>query len=282
MGIIYFNGIPSTDVGLVVEHYPNYQYAEKEYESITVPGRNGTIYRWNGNYKNVSQPYDLAFGAQVGDDGRFFQMADDVVDWLHPFSREQSVEDAGKPYSGDDYFKLSDSYNPDVYRLAVYKEAGNIKNLLNSAGRITVKFDCKPQRFLVLGDVPIVAPWRNTTMSMQVINNTNYTAKPIIILSEVSGHDFSRCPIVFTINGERYTFNNLPESGNLTINCEDEEIYNDGQFYNSYMESSNLTFPSFPPQSAVTVSWENAPGDYDVTDVNPNATVTIIPKWWTI
>lgn len=277
MGIIYFNGIPSTDVGLVVEHYPNYQYAEKEYEEQSVPGRNGKIFHWNGNYKNVSQSYDLAFGAQIGDDGRFFQMADNVVDWLHPFSKEQTVEDAGKPYSGDDYFRLSDSYNPDVYRLAVYKESGNIKNLLNSAGRITAKFDCKPQRFLVSGDEPIVCDFDSEENVVVLEHPTNYTSKPIIKISGVhQAFDLN-------VDGVYFRITEMPTSGNLTINCEDEEIYNDGTFYNNVMISSNGYFPELKAiynNNHNTISWGFVP--QNPSGIDEGATITIIPKWWTI
>ena len=41
MGVITFNGITSSSVGVEVETFPNYVAPQKDYEVIHIPGRNG-------------------------------------------------------------------------------------------------------------------------------------------------------------------------------------------------------------------------------------------------
>lgn len=240
MGIIYFNGIPSTDANIVVEHYPNYQYAEKDYETQNVVGRNGTLYHWNGNYKNVRQPYDIAFGAQPGDDDRFQEMASNVVEWLH---------------GTEGYVRLSDSYSPDWYRLAVYKESGNLKNLLNSAGRATINFDCKPQRFLVVGDTPV--EFESTDV---ITNPTNQKAKPIITV-------YGTGDGVLHVGSYQVTLSGI--NGWLTIDSEAEESYKDSEFQNE----KTIMPGGFPIL---------LPGDNGISFSGNITRVEIIPKWWKV
>lgn len=102
-----------------------------------IPGRNGDVYIDKGSYQNTTRSYDIA----VGDSDRsFISMANMVSEWLH---------------SASGYSRLEDSYEPEYYRMAVYKEENNIQNILDHAGRTTIQFDCKPQRFLKLGDIEI-------------------------------------------------------------------------------------------------------------------------------
>lgn len=171
MGVILFNGKSSLDYRIQVEHPPVYVYPEKDYTTLHVLGRNGDLIVDNGSYQNVSQPYDIAFDAP-GE--KYAEYASGVLNWLH---------------SGSGYCRLEDSYDTEIYRMAYYKESGQLENLFNGAGRTTINFICKPQRFLKSGELEQLirgtfagdgAGGRNFTFSF--LNITSFEAKPKIVL----------------------------------------------------------------------------------------------------
>lgn len=165
MGIINFNGRSSLQYGIQVEHYPDYDVAEHEYEIIEVPGRNGDVIIDKGSFKNVDRTYELATGSTSKDS--FIFLMKQFVNWLH---------------SASGYARLEDDYEPEYYRLAVFKESINITNLYNQAGRASVTFSCKPQRFLKSGDITHTfnRPNQTTFINRTIFNPTEFPSKPIL------------------------------------------------------------------------------------------------------
>lgn len=159
MGIIIFNGRSSKDYHIQVEHPPGYDFPERDYETVHVPGRNGDLIIDNGSYKNVDRKYEISVGSM---DRLFPSMARDISAWLH---------------SGAAYSRLEDSYEPEYYRMAAYVEEGNIENLLFHGARVEITFNCKPQRFLKTGDK------KKKIKNLEVIKNpTFYDALPIVLV----------------------------------------------------------------------------------------------------
>lgn len=138
MGVVMFNGVSSQDLHIQVEHPPEYEYPEKDYTLIHIPGRNGDLVIDNKSYKNVERRYQIAIGVPGLS---YSMMASHISDWLH---------------SGKGYCRLEDSYDPEHYRMAMYNEQNNIENIFQQAGRAEITFNCKPQRFLKSGDRKIV------------------------------------------------------------------------------------------------------------------------------
>mgnify|MGYP007022361909 CR=1 FL=1 len=138
MGIVIFNGVSSTDLHTLVQHPPEYAFPEKDCETTHVPGRNGDIIIDTGTWKNVNRTYNLAIDArQVS----YTEVASRLVQWLH---------------SASTYARLEDSYEPDFYRMAIYKDQGSISNIFSKAGTIDVTFNCKPQRYFKSGEEPTI------------------------------------------------------------------------------------------------------------------------------
>lgn len=161
---IWWNGISSDDVGVVVEHYPAIYLPERKTNFYTVGGRSGDVVRQKCEWRNYTQAYDIYFK----DDTKHLQdAAHRVAEWL---------------YSGQGYCKLEDSYELGVYREAVFLGGFEIENTLNRFGRVTIEFNCKPYKYLVTGD-----RW---------IDLTNATEEnPVLINSGV--HKYIPChPIV--------------------------------------------------------------------------------------
>ena len=157
MGLIVFNGISSRDVGIEVETFPTYDVPEKEFEVIHVPGRNGDVVIDSKTYKNRNRNYKVSIAAQ---DLSYSQKMRRVSEWLH---------------SAPGYVRLEDSYEPDFYSMAYYKDPVNIENIFNEAGRGDITFICKPQKFLKSGEIAI--PF---SAAGAINNSTNEFALPLI------------------------------------------------------------------------------------------------------
>lgn len=136
MGVIIFNGRSSTEFGIEVEHLPDYDTPERDYDIIHVPGRNGDLVIDTGSFKNTSRKYQISVATR-GE--AFYEKIKPIVEWLH---------------SSSGYARLEDTYEPDYYRLAYYRESNTIDNLFDDAGRATITFTCKPQRYLKSGELP--------------------------------------------------------------------------------------------------------------------------------
>lgn len=239
MGFIIFNGISSQDYHIQVEHPPGYDTPERDYEIVHVPGRNGDIIIDKGSYQNKDRSYEIA----IGSEDRFFpEMANDIAEWLH---------------SATGYARLEDSYEPEYYRLAVYKEETEIENILFHAGRATVKFNCKPQRFLKSGDKTI-----NFTSAGILKNPTRQIACPIIA---VYGSDSG------TLNIGGYIVNISNIRGSIIINSEIQDAYDGSPVTN---RNGDVALSNgFPKLNK---------GETNVSFSGGITSVEVIPKWWTL
>ena len=238
MGVIIFNGIPSTDYHIQVEHPPGYETPAKDYDITHVPGRNGDVYIDKGSYKNVSRSYEIAVGSDKMD---FTRLANGLSEWLH---------------SASGYARLEDSYEPDYYRLAVYEEGVAIENILRCAGRVTVSFNCKPQRFLKLGDEPV-----KFTRKGYLYNPTGFMSLPII---NVSGHGAG------ILGVGKYKVSIALISNSITIDSETQDAYSGTMNRNPHISLVSGNFPKLEP------------GNNEISFSGGITSVEVIPKWWTL
>jgi len=244
MGLVVYNGVSSEEMGIVVEHPPKYSFPQRDYEVTHVPGRNGDVIFDTGSYQNVTREYEIAIGDESKD---FTPQANLISEWLH---------------SSRGYARLEDSYEPEYYRLAMFQDAGDIENLLQHAGRITVAFNCKPQRFLKAGDVTITF---NNSGSM-LINPTKFPSRPII---KVYGSGSGEIGILNNTIGKTYM---------VQFSEIDEYTVVDSDIMDAYKGTANknstITLSSgFPvlDKELNTISWSG-----DITKVE------VITKWWTL
>lgn len=174
MGVITFNGITSTSVGVQVAHPPKFVYPEKDSEAVHVPGRNGDIIIDKDSYKNVPREYELTVYDQAHPDWTYHERMTKLSNWLH---------------SARGYAKLSDTYDAGYFRKARYVEqAEEFENFIEQGGTGTITFDCRPERFLDSGEETVVkekASSGTTTLTLQ--NPTQYYSKPYIKLYGTTG-----------------------------------------------------------------------------------------------
>ena len=237
MGVIFFNGVSSEELGIVVEHPPNYEIAKRRYETIQVPGRNSDIIIDNNCFDNVDRTYDIAIGQEGGD---FTVFASRMADWLS---------------SGSGYCRLEDTYEPDYYKMAVMSDPGEIINILQQAGRTTVTFNRRPERFLKMGE-RFVDVYDGSILT----NPTKYVAKPIIELSG-SGNGS------LTVGQRTIEIRNVVDG--FIIDSELQEAYSDGINQNGNVIATD----GLPILDA---------GENVISYSGGIKSVKISPRWWTI
>ncbi len=239
MGVIIFNGVSSLDCHVQVEHPPGYETPERDYEVTHVPGRNGDILMDKGSFKNVTRTYQIAV---CGSAESFAGMANQVSEWLH------SV--AG-------YARLEDSYEPEYYRIAMYEGSVEIENLFAKAGRASISFNCKPQRFLKSGEQTVRFVGKG-----KIFNPTRFMALPVITVKG-SGRG------ILNVGGFTVSISDIAAS--ITINCDIQDVYSGTQNRNSAVTfMTNRVFPKL------------SPGDNEISYSGGITSVEVIPNWWTL
>lgn len=228
-----FNGISSSGFDIRVSKYPDYSIPQRVVTRISVPGRNGDLIQDTGAYSNFTKSYELYFNAKR--DG-FHSTARAVANWLCGVSG---------------YARLEDTYDADVYLMARVENPEMLANWMNYMGRTTVTFDCKPQRFLKVGEQEI------PLTSGEDINNAWMPCYPIFNL---------RGSGTLTVNGNSIAIsNNLNKT--ITIDCETQNAYTGTENRNSDISVSG----EFP---------------FLISGINEvtfnNASCTMIPRWWTL
>lgn len=191
--MIYWAGVSSDDVRVIVEHYPNRIIPARKLETVSVPGRNGDLVFTEEAYQNYVQPYDIYVSAE---EPRLPLVARGVAAWL------QGVRG---------YQQLEDGYEPDVYRLAYFSGPLDLANILNRFGRATISFNCKPQRFLKTGE-------RSVRMEQadRLRNETPFAALPLLrIYGSGVGSLF--------VGGYAVTFSDI--SGYVDLDCDTQNAY---------------------------------------------------------
>lgn len=241
MGTIFWNGVPSSSVSVVVEEPPNYRAAKRDYETTHIPGRSGDLLVDKDSYRNVTRSYKIAFGSLQKNHS---EMAAAVSEWLN---------------SANGYARLEDTYEPEYYRMAFYKDDTDITNILNHLGRVTISFDCMPQRFLKSGERAITF----TDKSFVLRNPTSFTSAPIItVVGKQSG--------TITVNGLQLLVRSIDDP--VTIDCELWEVYSQGISHNAFV--------SWPNNERVFPKLKPGLNEFKLSEAITKVEVT--PRWWVL
>ena len=238
MGEIIYNGRSSRDFGIEVETFPSYTTPKRNMEKIHIPGRNGDLSIDGGSWENGTRSYIVAIGSYERD---YYEMGNKLSEWLN---------------SSTTYARLEDSYEPDVYRLAIYANEMSFSNIYNHGGEAELAFDCKPQRFLKVGERPISF----TKSSNNIQNPTGFAALPLFTVYGTGSGEL----VVGTC---RVTISDI--GGHITIDSDLQDAYHDLTNRNSMIKVPN-GFPVFGP-GITTIGFSGG-----VTNVE------VIPRWFTL
>lgn len=233
MGNVKFGGISTRDLDLVIQSPPAYNFPEKDVEIQHVPGRNGDIVIDKNCYKNVDRSYSVAAVFKSGTD--FISNSEKIIQWLT---------------SKSGYQRLEDSYDPDVYRLAEFKNDGSLVNYYDEATAINITFNCKPQRYLKIGENPI----KYDGNEIVIHNPTLMPSLPEIELSNFTVDDTH--VLMLTIEDYKDDIQSIvtisvpSEYDSMIIDSENQVVYNkDGNNIinlGEYVNFNGLDFPKLP------------------------------------
>lgn len=244
MGIVNYNGVSTKDLDLIVQFIPTYNFPEKDISVEHVSGRNGDILLNNNCYRNVTVTYYLAKVFRSGE--KFVNSANKIAEWLH---------------SSEGYAKLEDSYEPDYYRMAIFKNNGELSNYYDVATTIEVQFECKPQKWLKVGDEPVDISSTAKTLR----NPTNYNSRPIFEFDVAAN-----TTVTITVGTNTMTLLPLTANTHVIVDCENMECYSATANLNKYLRLDSNDFPTLGKKTDTSVSILNA------------SNATIKPRWWTL
>lgn len=241
MGVIIYDGKSSRGFGIIVEAFPAMNHGAKRGEPYQIAGRNGVFYDEDGTFDNYIQAYQIAIREGL------FRPADkrcaDIQAWL----------------SGSGFKRLEDSFEPEYFKMARYAGPLNVEQILGHVGRCTLEFECQPERWLKIGEKPIVA---ESTM-LTIHNPTPYTAKPLIEITRTGNTTIS-------IGNTAYMLIAYGAGlGTVTVDCDtgtitagDVDMYGSTTFYTTYYD-----LPTLPP------------GDVTITATNATQ-ISVKPRWY--
>lgn len=241
-GSFEFGGVSSEEFNIILTKAPPIIFAEKDVEPISVAGRSGNLIRDNGRYKNVTVPYDCAIIPKRNQNLR--ELAVSALSLLAPTSS---------------YKRLENSFFSESFRAARVTGQLSIESIVERAGRFAVKFDCKPQRFLISGEMPLeyISP-------SFIVNPTGFNAKPLIVV-------YGTGPGTVTVGNKTVEIKALEDQ--IVLDSELMDAYRQVGDAAAENKNSCIYAPEFP---------ELTPGENIVTWTGDITSLRITPRWWTL
>lgn len=234
MGVIFYNGLKSTDYGIQVVTPPGYQAPALDIEFQHVPGRNGDIPIISDSYQNVSVQYEISYGEWLGD---FSRQTRKVTEWLR--SSDLVISDEEYDIYGystrnikntqNRYCKLYDSYDEDHYRLAIASNPLEVENILGQAGKATLEFNCKPEMYRT-GEIWLEGTTKtgDTGPSVSFPNPTPYVARPTYYIEENTSSSATPTIVVTYVKyykGSKTDANRVLENLSMTFKKGFDKMY---------------------------------------------------------
>lgn len=173
-----FDNKTSREFGVYITGEAVYNAPEREVEMISIPGRNGAFALDKGRFENVPVTYPAGI------------FADNETDFAAAISDFRNYLCSRKGYC-----RLTDDYNPNEYRMAVYKSGLEVDPAQLRAGEFEITFDCKPQRWLTSGETKQTIANSGDTIT----NPTLFESRPLL---EVEGYG------TIVVNGRSVVINN--------------------------------------------------------------------------
>lgn len=251
-----FNGTSASSLQLCVERIPRIIEPKKRVRTYSVSGRNGNLTQWDGSYEDIVVRYECWFRPAPGGLNpigyRTVQdLAKQITDWLML-----------APHGS----RLEDTYDPGFFRRATFVGPLDIENIFSRYGRVTIEFQCAPQRFLVDGDRRLSV---TSTDWLLVSNPTRYPSKPLF---EVTTNGNLGGVIRVDDYSLNLFFGQLTEPTTVYIDTELVEAWYvdaNGQKISCNHVVSSPNFPQLDP-GAHKITWSGLGID----------SVAVIPRWW--
>ena len=174
-----FGGASSKDYGVYITGEAVFNAPERNVEMIEIAGRNGAYVLDKGNFNNIEVTYPAGI------------YADTEADFANAISEFRNLL-----CSKRGYVRLTDDYNPNEYRMAIYKSGLEVSHDGLTEAEFNITFDCKPQRFLTSGETAVSVASGGT-----LTNPTLFPSHPQL---QVNGYG------EININSDVVTVENVP------------------------------------------------------------------------
>lgn len=223
----------ATSFSLFVVDKDIYKVPERSYSLIEIPGANGSYVVDDGYYKNVDIWYDLGYVGAYS--------IPSEMDSLTAFF-------AGTYYSGK-YFRVTDSYNPLFFRLAILKGDVSMTQELEKSGKMRMNLSCKPYRYYVSGETVV----DTTTLVTSV--NPGEESYPMFSIIAIPTDTASTVHVTITVGSTDYVITIPAHSDTYTfiLDSEKKVIFDlDGVVHNDWIDFT--TFPTLPHGSTTVRS----------------------------
>ena len=223
---------PSTTYGVYISGQGTFSAPRREYNMIPIPGRNGDL---------------------VGNEKRFENLELTYPAFIYTNFKTNLRNLRNFLLSLVGYQRLTDTYHTDEFRLALFE--GPFEPDVepkNNAGQFELVFNCKPQRFLLSGEL-------TTTLTADgtISNPTLFDSQPLLRVYGTGQLGINSDTITISV-ADTYT----------DIDCEMMDCYKGTTNKNSYVSFSGNNFPVLKP------------GTNNI-DLGTGITkVEITPRWW--
>lgn len=227
---LFFDGESSRNYGVYITGEAVYNSPERDVEMIKIPGRNGEFALDNGRFQNIEVTYPAGIFANNETD--FAAAISDFRNFLA---------------SRVGYCRLEDEYNPNEYRVAVYKSGLDVDPVaFQRAGEFSITFDCKPQRWLTSGETKTSVPSGSTVtnptlfdasplIEVEGYGNLNFNGYTISIENAVMGEVLLANSKTYSAGGTDLIFNKLSYETGDTITLAEGTISWDARLINGYL-----------------------------------------------
>ena len=249
-GRLFFGRKESSDFGIIIEHPPKYSWPQLSFTHKSINGKNGDALSNPNRYENAESKYEIAVYNKKG----FYDASAKASEFLHRYNTEE-------------YVRLENTYEPDVYMMAIYEEAAELENLLSEAGRGTITFNCKPQKFLISGNRRIEV----LDSPFTITNPTSYASTPIIKIRGTGTITFKGKP--------HYVFSGssaATKSVTLEVTKNYNEITLDCDTFNAVDVNGKNSNELITYYDAIKLY----PGPNTITYDGYVERIYIIPRWW--
>ena len=239
MNYFEYKGIRSSDMGLRIQSKNVFSAPEYEVDFLSIPGRDGDLIAGNGRFPNIQVTYSVFLPAKSISE--LSQKITAVKAWL---------------YSDlNSYHTLSDTYNSDFFRKAVFATKLDIEDEMNRIGVFTVSFSCKPFRYSEAGQQEM-----SVASGDVLVNPYPFISRPIL---RIEGSKKGAMTIQSENSNATWYFTAI--DGYVEVDSEQMNFYKDAEPKNDTVSGDG--FPLLYP------------GENTISFDGGITAVKVIPRW---
>lgn len=253
---IILDGVSGADMGLLFPSPLELSAPEPRVITESVPGRNGDVHIFDGSYKNRT-----AYLRGCLYQGFVNEAFDVFNEWL---------------FAKPGYLRLETPAEEGKFLMARVVNGSNVLNRANKVAPVEIKFDCKPQRFLKVGEISRTV--YNTDLGTNPFYNiTKYSSKPLIKINYTTR---TGAGYIYIDNGNDYETVNTVKVDTLKLANYGSSVFYDAEIdvlYNDYRGGTYYDGIISYDRDVIL-----SPGDNHIVLDGDIDSVEITPRWWVL